>query len=97
MLVIYAEQVAFAVTVRTTKANHCFVLQANFPCYFAFFSLGGFFEKHFQDFRCVIIQEVVDVPELALLFPAMSGYSLFQIDLCGANVSIQASYEVPFA
>ena len=97
LLVDYVEKVAVAVAVRTTKARNRFISSADFSCYFAFFGFGGFFEKHFHDFCCVIVEEVVDVPELAFLFTQMPGYSLMKVGLCGANVSIQAFCEMPSA
>ena len=81
MPVDYVEQVAVAVAVRAAKASNSAVFSAEFLSDSAFFGFGGFFEKNFQDFRRVIVEEVVDVPELALLFPEMSGYSFFKVCL----------------
>ena len=97
MPVDYVEQVAVAVAVRTTKARNRFISSADFSCYFAFFGFGGFFEKHFHDFCPVVVEKVVDVPELTFPFPQMPEYSLLKVGLCRANVSVQAFCEMPIA
>lgn len=84
----------FAVAVRATKTDDGFVLSVNFTCYFTFFCLGCCFEKDSRNSCSTIIEEIVDVPELAFLCPEMSGYSFFEINLRGANVSVRAFSEM---
>ena len=63
----------------------------------AFFSFIRVFEEHFHDSCCAVVKQVINVPELEFIFPEMTPYSLFQISLRGANVSVQAFSEGYFA
>ena len=67
-IVVYAKQVAFAVAVGAAEAVYWFVSFADASGGFAFFCFVCFFEKNFNDFCCVIVEEVVDVPEFPFLF-----------------------------
>ena len=49
------------------------------------------------DFCLVSVQQVVDVPEQALLFSEVSQNPLLEVGLCGANVNVGAFLETGFA
>ena len=59
----------------------------------AFFSFIGLFVEHFYNFRCIIVEKVVNVPKSTLLFSNMTFYTLFQIVLRRTNVSVYALFE----
>jgi len=79
---------ALAAAIRGTETVYRFASFANYSCNRAFFSFIGLFVEHFYDFRCVIVEKVVNVPKSTLLFSKMTFYTLFQIVLRRTNISV---------
>jgi hypothetical protein len=94
---VYVEQVAFAVAVGAAETACWFVFFAYEFGGFAFFGFVCFFEEHLCDFCCVVVKQVVDVPEFVFIFSEVALYSFFQAGLRGANVGVQAFFEGYFA
>jgi hypothetical protein len=96
-VIAYAEQVAFAVAVRAAEtADWCAFFADNLGN-LAFFRFIRLFEEHFHDFCCVVVKQVIDVPERGFIFSEVTLYPLFKIRLRGANISVQAFFEGYFA
>jgi hypothetical protein len=87
-VIFYVKQVAFAVAVRAAETVYWFAVCADGFGGFAFFSFRGFFEEHFKNFYGAAVKKVINVPKLSFLASKMPFYSLLQISLCGANVSV---------
>jgi hypothetical protein len=91
------EQVAVAVAVRASETAYSSASFTDSFGSFAFFSFIRVFEEHLCDFCCVIVKQVINMPELTFIFPEVTHYSLFQISLRRANISVQAFFEGYFA
>jgi hypothetical protein len=97
LVIAYAEQVAFAVAVRAAETAYS---PASFADNFgncAFFRFIRLFEEHFHDSCCVVVKQVIDMPERGFTFSEVTFYSLFQISLRGTNIRVQAFFEGYFA
>jgi hypothetical protein len=93
MEVSNVEQVAFAFAVCAAETVHWFAFFADCFGKVAFFGFVSLLVEHFDDSRCAVVEQVVYVPEQAFLFCEVAFYSLFQISLSGANVSVYALFK----
>jgi hypothetical protein len=87
------KQVASAVAVRAAETDYGFAVFADFGGDEAFFRFTPLPVQHFHDFGSVTVQQVVNMPKLALFSSEMPLHSLLQIVLGRANVSVQTLLE----